>query len=246
MKYINERGLKLTPSEVEQRMRKQGIHNYVIADALSEFVKAKKVRKSLNAKDKSHRRMWLEFLSPLKYEIKNLKVMLQYESTPERTLALSEYLALLQELLGVFEVRARNEGKTPAQLAKTERHHNDGNHWTDWIPNSKKIEMTALFDAIPARVKVKVPFERKLPKALHETLKARLVARTDKELDLARHKLNIQRLAADDPEREEQLATTVERIQQALNWALELGDNEAVPTTWSGFYKSNALMEAFK
>jgi hypothetical protein len=87
-----------------------------------------------------------------------------------------------------------------------------------------------LFDAIPKQgQKVKVPFERKIPKALHAQLKSRLRQRTEKEL------VNEQRKQSVDYT--EGRASTIKKIEQALAWIDASAEGEALPTTWHGFFK---------
>mgnify|MGYP000476323282 CR=1 FL=1 len=244
---LTSRNLKLTTDQMAQRLQKQGVHAELALPQLEEFAKFKKARRKSRIKDAVQRTLWNEFLSPLKYELKNLNVMLQYEGTPERTAALSEYRRVLAALLLDMEDYAAVEGKTPQQRAKLELHHNDGNHWADWVPNSTKRAVRALFEAVPTNVKAKVPFERKLPPKLHAKLKERLIKRTEKELATAYKKWKTRRDSEQDDDGTylENLDASRMRIQQALNWAIALGENEAVPTTWAGFYKSKNLLETF-
>jgi len=234
-----KRNLELTPRELRARMQRKikrdNHHPVAVMQKLDKLMEQKKDLRSSNAKQKQLTRLWKELLMPLKAEIKNTVVMCNYEGGSEqRRDAMQGYLLVLNTLHDRLIVDSR-KGFTPAQLGKAQYKPNNGNHWTDWIPPSVKRKVQELFEAIPRGGKQKIPFERKVPAALGKKLKARLLERTEKELDVAKRKENKSRLANDmdtnviDMER-------IANIEQALVWIRQAQDNEALPTTWSGFY----------
>jgi hypothetical protein len=105
---------------------------------------------------------------------------------------------------------------------------NDGEHWTDWFPLSKKEEIVALFSAIPTKSgKVKRPFMREMPPELHERRKERIKKAALKERDTAQALLNVQ---PDDARNQ----AKVSKIDAALKAFDEMCKTDYVPRTWHG------------
>lgn len=234
--------LKLTPSQLkvklEQRVKRKGMHPQAMHLELDKLLEQKAIVRSSKAKQSQYRRLWRELMMPLKAEIKNTKTMLRYKGGGDvRKQALEGYLMVLEKLLDKLNIDSRKEGLTPASIAKARMLPNRGNHWTDWVPASVRLKVMELFEAIPVDgIKVKIPFERRIPKALHATLKRRLLERTEKELEVAIRKHQVQVIAQDDFDEEMRAEQVVSNIQQALVWIQEAGDTEALPTTWHGFF----------
>jgi hypothetical protein len=133
-------------------------------------------------------------------------------------------------------------GHTPASLVKGSASIlNDGTHWTDWIPMSKRENVYRLFGAIPKGGRTKTPFERRLPKTLGIKLRDRLLTRTQREMESAKRQLKVMRLANVDFEKIDTLENDIDRMTQAVEWIKDMRDMDAVPTTWHGFYKSGAM-----
>jgi hypothetical protein len=144
--------------------------------------------------------------------------------------ALNGYMLVLGKLNDRLHKLSEDGTTMPSEIAKDKKYPNNGVHWSDWVKREVKEVVLDLFDAIPKQgQKVKVPFERKIPKTLHAQLKSRLRQRTEKEL------INEQRKQAVDFT--EGRASTINKITQALAWIDASVEGEALPTTWHGFFK---------
>lgn len=115
---------------------------------------------------------------------------------------------------------------TPSSIAQEFDIPNRGVHWTDWVPQSKRIEIVNLFEQIPyaPKTKRKIPFQR--TQRPNTKQKETLLGRTEKELVLA-----ITEHRANPTEENERL---VRRIKEALKLIDELKPSDAVPHTWHG------------
>lgn len=217
-------------------MKKHKRHPEAVAMELDKLLEEKAMLRSSRAKDKQHARLWKELLMPLKAEIKNVNAMCLYKGGgDERREAMQGYLLVLNTLHDRLELDAR-KGFTPAQLGKAQFKPNNGNHWVDWVPPSVRLKVMELFDAIPrGGIKKKIPFERKVPTVLGKKLKARLLERTIKELDVAKRKEQKSRLANDADTNEIDIER-IANIEKAIVWIQEADDTTALPTTWSGFF----------
>jgi hypothetical protein len=164
--------------------------------------------------------------------------LLKYPASEERRIALEAYLDTLDKLRGKMTLQQRGQQFTPYQIAKAAHRPNNGTHWVDWVSPSKKIEVSALFNAIPYKLKAKkkLPFERVVPKALWATLHERLRLRTEKELEQAHAQLRTAEVG-DDEAKLTKAQTKVSNITQALEWIADMRQGEAVPITWHGFYR---------
>lgn len=186
-------------------------------------------------KRKHHTKLWRDLMASLKYELTNTRVGAKYKSvhpTPERDLAFTEYIKVLEKMVMKLE-GYQIHGLTPSQLAQDSDIPNNGSHWTDWMPEHKKREITALFEAIPVtpRTKRKLPFPRtQRPTAPSRgmTKIERLKQRTTKELELVQREYSI---APTDKRRE-----TIGKMRQALRWMDDMKPSEFVPPTWHGMY----------
>ena len=236
-----KRILQLPLRELRDRMKKRivkgGRHPEAVAQELDKLLEAKKLRRAMNAKEKQLARLWKELMMPLKAELKNVTTMCAYEGgSAERREALNGYMLVLNTLHDRLTLESR-KGFTPAQIGKAQFKPNNGSHWSDWVPASVKLRVQELFSAIPkGGVKVKIPFERKVPAALGVKLKTRLLERTIKELDVAKRKAALSELAR-DYEKNDVDVIRVANIEKAIVWITAAEPTEALPTTWSGFYK---------
>ena len=234
------RSIKLTPRDLQARLKRRvsrGEHPVAIAQELDILLNAKDKLRRANAKTMQHNRLWKELLMPLKAEMKNAVTMCGYKGgSPERREALEGFLMVLSKLHDRL-ILDSHKGFTPAAMGKAQNKANNGSHWTDWVPPSVKRKVLELFDAVPdGGVRKKIPFERKVPAALGKKLKKRLLERTIKELDAAKFKANKSELARDDDTHKIDLAR-ITNIEVAINWINDADDTEALPTTWSGFFK---------
>ena len=207
-------------------------------DGLDEIAR----RKSLNAMRIKVEGMWREKILPLQAEKKRVVASLAYtthnrNNADPRQMALKAYLKVLDELL----LRMKREAKvlpdgydkrttmTPSEYVKAKNIPNNGDHWSDFVPQHIKDRVCQMFDEIPHTPKArrKIPFERVVGIELHTLLKERLVRRTEKEL------VKCKQDALLNPNNEK-LPERVQRIEQALAKIDKLEPNEPVPATWHG------------
>ena len=207
-------------------------------DGLDEIAR----RKSLNAMRIKVEGMWREKILPLQAEKKRVVASLAYtthnrNNADPRQMALKAYLKVLDELL----LRMKREAKvlpdgydkrttmTPSEYVKAKNIPNNGDHWSDFVPQHIKDRVCQMFDEIPhtPKAKRKIPFERVVGIELHTLLKDRLIRRTEKELVKCKQDVLL------NPNNEK-LPERVQRIEQALAKIDKLEPNEPVPATWHG------------
>jgi hypothetical protein len=225
-KYLN-----LTLNQVMTDLATQNIPAHTKQEIIESVRNEKKRLRSIKAQKNQHTRLWAELRQPLEYEMRLVRRMDAYENGESlRNDALSGYLLVLGKLHDRMHKLSQDGTLMPSEVAKDKHYPNNGVHWSDWVKREVKDAVLDLFDAIPKQgQKVKVPFERKIPKALHAHLKSRLRQRTEKEL------INEQRKQTVDYT--EGRASTITKITQALTWVNASAEGEALPTTWHGFFK---------
>lgn len=239
---LTEHYLKMTPSQIAQKLEKRRLPIEVRLDTLESYRREKPKINKANAKTRQHRRLWREFTMPLKAEIKTVKVMLNNYMGDERHEALSWYLTLLEDVHAYMMKMVDENQHTPATIAKARASIlNDGTHWTDWVSMSKREIIYEKFAVIPKGTRTKTPFERRVPKTLGAKLKERLYIRTQKEIEATKRQLKLLRTVNVDFEKIEKLESDLKRMVQALEWIKDLAVGGAVPVTWHGFYKSGAF-----
>jgi hypothetical protein len=242
-----KRNLQLTPRDLRARLKKRFSDprkNQLDPDAyqreLDKLLEEKAMLRSSKAKDKQQARLWKELMMPLKAELKNANAMLVYKGgSPERREAIEGYVLVLNTLHDRLVIDS-HKNFTPAQLGKAQHRPNNGSHWSDWIPPSVKVKVQEMFMNLPRDgTKKKIPFERKVPAVLGKKLKARLLERTTKELGVAKEKARRSAMARDMDTNEIDVER-VANIERAIEWITAADDTEALPTTWSGFFKGIA------
>lgn len=216
MAYRYAKYLQMSANQLHNALAEKGLPPSEIEQAKIIIAEQKAKRRA----DRAHRAQmalhWGELVAPLTHERKIVRSIMRYKhSSPERTLALEAYLAVLDTLNARLKLMRREHNQTPLQA------HPDKHHWADYVPQRIKDKVIALFDAIPhiAKAKRKRPFERTVPVILHNKQRDRLYRRTLKDLGRAQSEGN------------EPLAT---QISQALDIIKRLSPNEPVPTTWHG------------
>lgn len=229
--------MHITENELINRLQKRKLHPSARAEIIRIVAEQKHQLRVERGKNHQHTRMWEELMTPLKYERKQVASLLNYNGGAERDLALRKYWALLDSTIGKMTLAQRAREFTPYQIAEAANRPNKGVHWTDWITPTKKLEITALFDAIPhkPKAKKKLPFERTIPKTLWAKLHTRLLTRTQKELEVAKQKLNASRIEG-KADLIEHRQLTVSNIEQALVWIRDTKAGVALPVTWHGFF----------
>ena len=203
------------------------------------ILKAKEAQRTDKIKTTVHRKLWRALVNPLKYEISNAKIGMKHEGKfkEERVQAFVAYIALMEKLLMKFdammiktyEVKKRDgttvtKQHTPSTIAQEVAIPNRGVHWTDWIPQHKRVEITQLFEQIPSapKTKKKIPFQR--TQRPNTKQKETLLKRTENELANA---ITEQRT---NPTEEGE--TLVRRIKEAIKIIEQLKPTDAVPRTW--------------
>jgi hypothetical protein len=199
----------------------------------AEIERAKKVQRAERLSTFQHKRLWGELMSPLRYELSNAKVGLNHRGRflPERQTAFDAYIRLMHKLLSKLEalqLHRNDEGKlmTPSHIAQELDIPNNGVHWTDWIPPTKRLEVEVLFHAIPhaPKTKRKTPFQR--TQRPNTQLKTRLLKRTLKELGNEESEQAIE--PSDDR------AKRIKEMKRAITLINALKPTDAVPHTWHG------------
>jgi len=159
--------MKLTPNELHNELRKRNLPQETYDQIRNVVERQKEEQRVRKIKRAAHRKLWLDLLNPLAIEIKAVRGSLCYKGTDneEREAALAAYETILLRVNRKLRDIKSGFDMTPAEAAFEAKIPNKGEHWTDWVPSSKKQAITALFDAIPhkPRAKRKVPFERKVP-----------------------------------------------------------------------------------
>jgi len=203
------------------------------------ILKAKEAQRADKIKITVHRKLWRALLNPLKYEISNAKIGMKHEGKfkEERVQAFTAYIAIMKKLLMKFdammiktyEVKKRDgttvtKPHTPSSIAQEVDIPNKGLHWTDWIPQHKRVEITQLFEQIPRapKTKKKIPFQR--TQRPNTKQRESLLKRTENELAnaITEHRIN----------QTEESETLVRRIKEAIKIIETLKPTDVVPRTW--------------
>ena len=174
-------------------------------------------------------RSWDKLLKPLRYEINNVKVGRAYDlEDASRVEAFDAYLLVMETLLKRFAQPMKALEVTPIQLAMEKDLPNNGEHWTDWIPEKIKARIAIAFEALPhkLRAKRKVPFQRLSTPEQNAKAHDKLLRRTRKEIETLERKQSITQTDAGQA----QLA----KMRKALKIIEKLSPTEHIPATWSG------------
>jgi hypothetical protein len=223
--------IKLSSNELHNRLTERNLHPAEIERIKGEVSSLKETLRVTRITRTQRKAEWDKVLQPLRYEINNARVGMRYggEKSPqaERTLAFGEYIRIMEKLVAMLDAPYKALDHTPIQLARDKGLPNDGEHWTDWIPARVKDKVSLLFADVPVvpRGKRKIPFQRTMLPHQHETAKVRLLTKTKKEMENLEKQTHINATDA----RLEKLT----KIKRALKIIEELGNNEAVPATWT-------------
>jgi len=221
--------LTLTPNALHQRLLKERIHPaemQAIKDEVAALKEAQRVDKITRTQRKTE---WDKVLKPLRYELNNAKVGRAYDLDDEsRVEAFDAYILVMETLLSKFSQPLASLEATPIQLALEKGLPNNGEHWTDWVPDKIKTKISIIFEALPhkTRAKRKIPFQRLTTPEQNAKAKEKLITRTRKEIETLERKQSITQTDAG----QEQLG----RMREAMKIILRLTDTEHIPATWSG------------
>ena len=224
--------IKLSPNELHTHLTrlKRKLHPKEIAhikDTVAQMKEAQRVDKITRA---NRRTEWTKVLAPLRYELNNAKVGRAYngDNCPHRIEAFDAYIAVMEKVNAMLARPAKLLEKTPIQIATAKNLPNNGEHWTDWIPERIKQPIHEAFMAIPhkAKAKRKVPFLRTVTPDLHTKAKERLLKKTQKEIETLETRI----LMHPTEERTDQL----KQMQAALKIIEGIEDGVFVPASWRG------------
>ena len=223
--------MNMRPNELHNALMKRIPEPEMRELKKAEIEQAKKIQRFARLSNFQHKRLWGELMSPLRYELSNAKVGLNHQGRflPERQTAFDAYIRLMHKLLSKLEalqLHRNDEGKllTPSHIAQELDIPNNGVHWTDWIPPTKRLEVEALFHAIPhaPKTKRKIPFQR--TQRPNTQLKTRLLKRTLKELGNAESEQAIEPTGV--------RAERIKEMKRAITLIRALKPTDAVPHTW--------------
>lgn len=206
---------------------------------------------------------WRYLRTPLKREIDVCRTSMEYidrkvlrvEDTADvdnaRREAYEAYRMVLMRLIGQFDLYIElNPSMTPTQVIAQEQERGklkyitQGEHWADWVPPKVKDQVRAMFMEIPYRkqAKVKVPFERRVPKGSQRSRRSVLEQAMAKEMDTlqVKHDAYTPNDTMSDALREEMLEQQAKimgkmrKIKRAQARLAQKQDNKPFPITWHG------------
>jgi hypothetical protein len=206
---------------------------------------------------------WRYLRTPLKREIDVCRTSTEYidrktlrgdeldDVDTARREAYEAYRLVLTRLLGQFDLFIEiNPSMTPTQVLAQEQARGklkyvaQGEHWADWVPPKVKAQVSALFLEIPYRkqAKVKIPFERKVPKGSQRSRRAVLEGAMAKELETlqVKHAAYTPDDTMSDAVQEEltlqqgKIMAKIRKIKLAQARLAKKQDNKPFPTTWHG------------
>jgi len=224
--------LNLTANELHMHLTKQKrqLHPAEITKIKNDVAAMKEAMRVDRITRANRRTEWAKVLVPLRYELNNAKVGRNYngDTCPHRIEAFDAYIAVMEKLIAMLKHPAKVLEKTPIQMATAKNLPNNGEHWTDWIPQRIKTPISEAFEAIPHKPKAKrkVPFLRTVTPDLHTKAKARLLSKTIKEMQTLETRILMQ----PTEERQDQL----KKMQAALKIIENIEDNGFVPASWRG------------
>lgn len=222
--------LKLSANELHNRLTERNLHPAEIERIKGEVLELKETLRVSKITRTQRKAEWDKVLQPLRYEINNAKVGMKYggeKVSPERVLAFSEYIRIMEKLIAMLDAPSKALDHTPIQIARDKGLPNDGEHWTDWIPSRVKDKIALLFDAVPVvpRGKRKTPFQRTMLPHQHETAKVRLLTKTKREMETLMRQADINPTV--------KRLDKIKQMKRAIKIIETLDNNEAVPATWT-------------
>jgi len=224
--------LRLTANELHMHLTKQKrqLHPAEITKIKNEVAAMKEAMRVDRITRANRRTEWTKVLAPLRYELNNAKVGRNYngDKCPHRIEAFDAYIAVLEKLIAMLKRPASLLEKTPIQIATAKNLPNNGEHWTDWIPERIKQPIHDAFMEIPHKPKAKrkIPFLRTVTPNLHAKAKARLLSKTTKEMQTLETRILMQ----PTEERQDQL----KKMKQALKIIEDMDDGVFIPASWRG------------
>lgn len=224
--------LRFTANELHMHLTKQKrqLHPAEITKIKNDVAAMKEAMRVDKITRANRRTEWTKVLAPLRYELNSAKVGRKYngDNCPQRIEAFDAYIAVMEKLNEMLAHRAKLLEKTPIQIAMAKNLPNNGEHWTDWIPERIKQPIHEAFMALPhkAKAKRKIPFLRTVTPKLHAKSKARLLSKTTKEIQTLETRILMQ----PTDERIEQMR----KMKAALKIIEAMDDGIFVPASWRG------------
>lgn len=227
--------IDLTPNELHTRLTKRNLHPKEISRIKDEVAALKEARRVNRITRTQRKQEWANVLKPLHYELNSAKVGRRYDLTDEaRVEAFDAYIAVMQMVVAKLAFPSTVLDQTPMQMAKEHNLkgkgspiRNDGEHWTDWVPQKIKDKVSDAFFELPhkPRAKRKVPFQRVMLPSQHIQAKERLLKATIKEMDTLERR---QMVAPTD-----EIQDKINRMRKAIKIITAMTDNEHIPATWN-------------
>jgi hypothetical protein len=220
--------IKLTPNALHQRLLKERIHPAEMQAIKDEVALAKEAQRVDKITRSQRKNEWDKVLKPLRYELNNAKVGRAYDLDDEsRVEAFDAYILVMETLLSRFAQPLAALEHTPIQLALEKGLPNNGEHWTDWVPDKIKTKIAIAFEELPhkTRAKRKVPFQRLTTPEQNARAKERLLKRTQKEIETLERKQEMNSTEVGQ--------ATLGRMREAMKIIVRLTDTEHIPATWS-------------
>lgn len=215
-----------------RELQKRGKRPIEISQIVEEVQQYRKSKRADHMRRQQHDVLWGDVLAPLDSELKSVKSMARYISraynVPERDAAIEQYQITLIKARNLLKKYWKAYELTPRRLAKEKGIPNNGEHWTDWVPDKIKTRIALIFEALPhkTRAKRKVPFQRLTTPEQNAKARDKLLARTRKEIETLERKQEM------NPTEVGQ--ATLGRMREALKVINRLTDTEHIPATWSG------------
>ena len=222
--------LRLSANQLHMRLVKRKLHPAEINKIKDDVAQMKENIRVDKITRANRRTEWTKVLAPLRYELNSAKVGRNYngDTCPQRIEAFDAYIAVMEKVNAMLARPAKLLEKTPIQIATAKNLPNNGEHWTDWVPHRIKTPIHDAFMAIPHKPKAKrkIPFLRTVTPNLHAKAKARLLSKTNKEIQTLETRILMQ----PTEERIEQMR----KMQAALKIIENIEDNEFIPASWRG------------
>jgi hypothetical protein len=175
--------MRMSEERLRKHLHKKETPPAIVNDIVEVVLRQREQLRTERIKKTVHKKLWDEILQPLRKEIKLVTASLLYSpSTNNPTLddqprkdALTGYQMVLIKLRDKLVGWTQDGLYTPHQMAADKRIPNNGEHWTDWIPDHIQAAVEDEFAKITytPRAKRKIPFARSsaIPARLRRLLK---------------------------------------------------------------------------
>lgn len=263
--------IKHTLAQIRSILHQQGWGITEIDDKVEAIRKERALLKGQKLKLARSVTYWRYLRTPLKREIDVCRTSMEYVDRKSlrgddlddvdmaRRDAYEAYAMVLMRLIGQFDVYIEvNPAMTPSQVIAQEqargklKYVTQGEHWADWVPPKVKEQVQALFLDIPYRkqAKVKIPFERKVPKGSQRSRRVVLEQAMAKELETLQVKHAAyapsagmsEALHEELTDQQTKIMAKMRKIKLAQARLLQKKDNKPFPLTWHGLLTDEEQM----